>query len=115
MDKTPGETLTSEDYFGNAERSNIRFRRFVIILLSLMVVVLAFAGAVSVKSTEDNHAENVNSLNIITENEVKLNQNLTGSLHCVLLLTTDPASFNTASINNCFNIPQNIISQPSKK
>jgi len=106
--------MDSAEYFKRAEKSNRRFRRAVILLLVVMIAVLAAAGIVSTKASQDNHRENVNSLNIVTQNEVKLNQNLTGSLHCVLLLANSPTQFTNANINQCFNIPQNIVSQPNR-
>lgn len=103
--------MDSTDYFKRAERANRRFRRTVIILV--LVATVLFAGIlVRLRDVQQyNHNTSTASLNIIIDNEAKLNTNLTNSLHCILLLT--PQTYNTKTVNNCFKLPNNITTQPN--
>lgn len=99
--------MDSMDYFERAEKSNKLYRKVVVMLLCVGIVVLVIAGFLVYRLNAANHSTSQDALNVITQNEVKLNENLTNSLHCVLLLLP-PQTFSTPTVNACFKQPSNI-------
>jgi Na+/H+ antiporter NhaC len=106
--------MDSHKYFERAERANRRFRiAIIVIFLGFIVATIALLFAL-LQLQESYHDTSKASLDIITQNESKLNQNLTNSIHCILLLT--PQTYNVAAINGCFaTAQQSIINQPVSK
>lgn len=101
--------MDSTEYFARAEKANKRYRKVMVIMGLLVTIALTVMMSVLFRINQTNHDNSTKTQQTIIDNEVKLNDNLTNSLHCVLLLTTGTTKdYSAAAINKCFDSKQNL-------
>lgn len=98
--------MDSQDYFVRAERSDRIYRRVMFIIGLFVIVALVVTVFTLFDINATNHRNVITEDQIITQNEVKLNQNQDNALQCVLDLT--PQTYSPTAIHQCFNVSDNI-------
>lgn len=101
--------MDSAKYFERAEKSNKLYRRIMVIIGLSITVGLTLTILILFKTNQLNHATSNKVQQTIIDNEIKLNENLANSLHCVLNLTTGAAkNYSIQTINTCFDGNNNL-------
>lgn len=102
--------MDSTEYFARAEKANRRYHRVMIIIGLSVTVALTITMLILFKINQTNHDDSTAVQQTIIDNEVKLNQNLANSLHCVLNLTVGKApGYSIQTINSCFDSKNNLV------
>jgi len=98
--------MDSTEYFARAERANKRYRKVMVILCLCVTITLTVMMLVLFKINQTNHDNSVKTQQTIIDNEIKLNENLANSLHCIF--DYPPGTRTIAETNVCFDSKNNL-------